>query len=464
MAFLTDRTVYDFYRGQNGEYLHSQFSNDNAQHVWNRTNEVANPSVDVIPDGDFQVLCYEMAINACSDTLAMDRPGDGTPQANYNGGKQISELILFDSVLSEADRLAMTEYLQKKWGAYQTAFVPLYVNVPEGQSVENTVALEGHLKLIKEGGETYNAVRHGQTYRGGTLVRAGTATVPVSGPTASVHSLGYQQYGLTGNKVVVETGATFDTKGNYDAYVYDFVLNGGFLANTGCKQQNYNKAWACGGNVTLTTNSQYCVDYWTAHTHGQVDLGGYELEVVSSSPDGILVFYKVAPTNGVIKTRGDTHLQFESNAAMDLRTVDLVLGTVICVMDAEINVRNLTTVDYTGAGASAPAGRQRHVNIHGVYKPFTDYAHYFALQDGATIDLSERMTELDLTNKSFVFAPDAEIRINLGNRRVPSTECLIKWDAKPENVKFLSMRNGSGCFESRADGLYRFRGLAIYIR
>lgn len=198
VAFLTDRTVYDFYRGQNGEYLHSQFSNDNAQHVWNGINEVANPSVDVIPDGDFQVLCYEMAINACSDTLA--------------------------------------------------------------------------------------------------------------------------------------------------------------------------------------------------------------------------------------------------------------------------NVRNLTTVGYTGEGHVGPSGRQRHVNIHGIYKPFTDCAHYFALQDGATIDLSERTTELDLTNKSFVFASDAEIRINLGNRRVPSTECLIKWDAKPENVKFLSMRNESGCFESRADGLYRFRGLTIYIR
>ena len=109
-----DGGAYNFHRGDGaegtavGSYAFTHYAT--IDKIWNGYTAVANLDTEVIPDDSFQVLCIETSVNANSNAIAEDRGKSDT-----TGGRQLSELIIFDTILSDEDRLAVTAYLTRKW-------------------------------------------------------------------------------------------------------------------------------------------------------------------------------------------------------------------------------------------------------------------------------------------------------------------------------------------------------------
>ncbi len=104
---------YHFSRGENGQWTSSYNPTDPTgekfARFWDGTNEVANMTSECPDDSRFLVVAAEMNEGAFANRITQDRYID------RNGGKQLSELILFDRVLTDEERVAVTEYLQNKW-------------------------------------------------------------------------------------------------------------------------------------------------------------------------------------------------------------------------------------------------------------------------------------------------------------------------------------------------------------
>ncbi len=338
----------------------------------------------------------------------------------------------------------------------------VHLDVPEGKTVTNTsLSLRGNVKLVKEGAGTFVANKPNQGYCA-TWVKAGTATIPMSGEQLADYSFKYYPYGARGTSITVEKGAVFDTKGNYDLFHYPVVLNGGKLANTGCNQANYG-SWGCNGKVLLTDDSFFQVDYYMAHSSDFIDLGGKTLN--ASIASGKYLFMNTFMTNGTLKTSGEGTIQFRTTTAKDMRTVDIVLGTAISVWDVDISVHNLTTVDYAGALGNGEKG----VKIFGAYKPVNDYVHNFTLQDKSTFDLSARTEPFDLVGKSLAFATGAVIYVEMGARPIRSCEPVIVWpeSSQPANLSNLFFKappRARYAVVKSDDGVYVMGGLTIFFR
>ncbi len=104
---------FHFSRGENGEWTSTHNPTDPTgekfARFWDGTNEVANMTSECPDDSRFLVVAAEMNEGAYANRITQDRFVD------RNGGKQLSELILFDRVLTDEERVAVTEYLQNKW-------------------------------------------------------------------------------------------------------------------------------------------------------------------------------------------------------------------------------------------------------------------------------------------------------------------------------------------------------------
>ena len=109
--FLCDSKSYDFHRGPNGEYASAEWSPKIAR-IWNGTNEVEDIYNEYPPTGVTQVFCIETSAPCACDSLSADRRSQFP---NRNGGRELREVILFRRVLSDAERLAVTRHLIRKW-------------------------------------------------------------------------------------------------------------------------------------------------------------------------------------------------------------------------------------------------------------------------------------------------------------------------------------------------------------
>ena len=108
----TGSAIYDFHRGEQGQYAANYTGNGvKIGYVWNGTAQV-DPTADNPDSSRFNVIAMQMkdGLTASVNRMTCDR-GNGT----RSGGKQLSELIVFNKELSEAERIAVTKYLQAKW-------------------------------------------------------------------------------------------------------------------------------------------------------------------------------------------------------------------------------------------------------------------------------------------------------------------------------------------------------------
>ena len=134
--------------------------------------------------------------------------------------------------------------------------------------------------------------------------------------------------------------------------------------------------------------------------------------------------------------------------------------------------------EHTGNMLIAKEGSQLYV--YGTFKPNTANSYFVGpqMQDGATVDLSEmtgpwsvKSGGANLTTCKYVtFANGATVNVNLGSRKVSTSEAIMTWDAesKPANLATLTFK---GVFNDRMvtlskreDGLYMPRGLVIIVK
>ena len=62
------------------------------------------------------------------------------------------------------------------------------------------------------------------------------------------------------------------------------------------------------------------------------------------------------------------------------------------------------------------------------------------------------------------FAEGATIFVDLGSRKMKSSEQVVEWSERPANVKFLAVPGAKGKFAAKDDGLYWNIGFGIIIR
>ena len=115
--YLCDSKGYDFHRGANGEYASREWSPKIAR-IWNGTNEVCDIYGEFPPTGVTQVFCIETSAPCACDSLSADRISQFHERS---GGRELREVILFNRVLSDAERLAVSRHLIKKWDVKEVA-------------------------------------------------------------------------------------------------------------------------------------------------------------------------------------------------------------------------------------------------------------------------------------------------------------------------------------------------------
>ena len=337
----------------------------------------------------------------------------------------------------------------------------LHVVVPSGQTAEVTsVGLEGTLKLVKEGAGTY-LVSYKSTdgiktrYVGGTSVREGSLKVREAESAATQTDYNFaktQQLGERGAETTVERGASFDCGGNYDGYIYTLVLNGGTYSAMGSVASYGN--WGTPLYLRLTADS--FMKSANDRQLGETDLAGCTLDV--TTPDNRSLYLRAALRNGTLIIRGGRLYPMQ---ALDCSTANLVLDGKMSCGQGTLSFHDLKVTSATsefGHGGN-------YYTVSGTYTPVTDQIHRFKLLDGATIDLSGRTTALANPDANgLFFEENATVFVDLGARKVKSSEPLVTWSAKPANVKFRAVPGTVGRFTAKDDGLYRSVGLGIIVR
>lgn len=110
-AFWLGDSTYNFHRGANGIYGDSGYAKFS---IVQKNGTAVDWRNEVVPDDAHYVfgIMTSSGIAACS--LTQDRTLTQIPKRN--GGKQLSELILFTSAISDSDFGVVTSYLMRKWG------------------------------------------------------------------------------------------------------------------------------------------------------------------------------------------------------------------------------------------------------------------------------------------------------------------------------------------------------------
>ena len=359
-----------FHRGEQGQYA-ATYGGVNMDRVWNGLNEASVLNDKPIPDA-FNVIAVQMKSASYFNSLTFDRG-----ITVRRGGKQLSELICFNRVLSDEERIAVTTYLQKKW--INTA----ELHVATDAAVENsTVAIKGALRLVVEGGGSFTASKADQSYIGGTTVAEntsltlGTAANPL-GP------------GNATQTVTMGEGARFFAGGNANntTCTYNFTLGAGSamtFGHNGSRELRHFASIVLNGNASITVQGGTGITGLSESLYSTIRLNGNTLSIsATESPDSLSRFIKsldagtirfeVVEGNGIQNHGGAT--DFSSARVEYAETAYVHLGNRgLSVGDFEYLSSKWRTF---GAGMSV-YGRYKAGALH---PPMT-------MQSGSTLDLS----------------------------------------------------------------------------
>ena len=342
----------------------------------------------------------------------------------------------------------------------------LHLDIPAGASlINNSVALTGYMKLVKEGEGTYIGKSKSQSYSGGTLVAAGRAQ-PGVGAAASGNT-GYLYIKPFGyGSITVAPGATFDVRSNYDYTYQELVLDGGTFENS---WEDMTMSDWCGSAIWGITDDSYMgVTNTLVFGRGTMDLHGNTLSVDITPTKTLYMGATSVPTvitNGTIDiTRGGC---LNLVGATDARTVDFRVHCALN-MGAAMSVHDYVAVyDYDdNAGTAA-------LNVYGAFKPATAYFYGPTLQNGSTLDLSAWRggwpiaSSFTSGNTAIAFAPGATVKVKIGANSVGSMKGskVLDWPVgDAPDVDFV--RADGECFGMRKkeDGLYIYRGMILIVR
>ena len=133
-----------------------------------------------------------------------------------------------------------------------------------------------------------------------------------------------------------------------------------------------------------------------------------------------------------------------------------------CAFDGGSIAANIALVKE---GESAFDGRG--TTVAGTLRPVGGTVGGVVLQDGATLDLSNRSDAFGLDENAISFANGASISISLGSRNVSSKTPLVSWTTAPSNVGTLTfLKCADGCrLAVKDDGVYPSpKGMMIIVR
>ncbi len=434
--WLGSTSVYHFHRGEQGQYSagYSNFSK-----MWNGTTQV-NISSEYPTADEFIFVAAEMKSASRSNSLTNDRNINGR-----NGGKKLSELICFSRDLTDAERTAVTEYLQQKWLSNNAPVVgELHVVVDSEASLNDAnITLKGNVMLVKEGAGTLTASKGGQCYIGGTKVMAGTlalgnATDPLGNGNAT-------------QTIFVEKGATFNggTYANDGTCCYNFQAGGNLVFGS-----SNNRAIRRFGSLELVDDVSFSLGGvsgfgGTASATSMVTLNGHTLSI-SSGGDSQIHY---------VKTKDAGVIDFVTGYLSGYQNSDLSTATVQVSGNANVHLGDwgysVGDFSYSSSAEFWQSYGAYPINVYGAYLAAA-FRPPLAMQDGSTLDLSGvtgswdssgtaayRAVGVNITDPGLV-SFTGNITIDLGGRKdvaaISSSDSpyLIKWSSQPDATFVLS--------------------------
>ena len=349
------------------------------------------------------------------------------------------------------------------------------LRVTFASATENTAtALGGNILFVKDGAGTFTSSK-AQTYTGGTIVAAGTAQPPKS---TSDYDASFTVFGT--GKITVNSNAVFNAQSTV-VYRNGIILNGGTLqggAGDGSKRPVVMLE-----QVTAPSSINQSIKAIDIGVSGTpIDLGGNTLSVSIASSTYFRWYGSLENTTGKFVSSGAGYFtDFPENAP----TVDLDLSSEVHFQNA-VHVRdyraatNKSNADGNGSGCG--------LYVSGVYTPVGDYYYGCIMEDGATIDLSERTGSFNVRSgltrdasssteaqkfarKTVQFADDATVYVKVGDRELDRNTALIAWDSttRPSNLSTLRFVFADGDYAGRelvkrSTGVYPFpNGLIIIL-
>ena len=335
----------------------------------------------------------------------------------------------------------------------------LTVEVPEGVDFNNSkLNLKGDIKLVKTGAGTLTASSAAaQMYTGGTTVEAGVLKLNASG----------SKYPLGAAKdmpvIRVAAGAKFDLNGKYDLNGYQFIVAGGKLANTGGDMPADSASLPSKCSIhQMTLEADSSLDssrnfLFRGNSGGVIDLGGHTLTATMAG--GKTLFLCNSMQNGRLLFNTPEAIFYVGNGGsgeISLSETDFDIYGKLAI-NTSVSVRNWTVRSPVGEGLSS---RDATVSVTGAFAPVTDYFCNTLLLDGATLDLSERSTALDVKSLDTAndkdyrlsFADNAHVMVDFGERRFREQVKVVDWtpDTKPSNLATLK-------FKASPENRYRSR-------
>ena len=345
----------------------------------------------------------------------------------------------------------------------------LLVEVAGGDVLlSDRVALNGSLKLVKEGAGTFIAARYDQAYAGGTEVAAGAVRL-VPPPSGGYRAM----VGPETSTVTVDAGAEFDICGNY-TMAFNHVLAGGMLTSSRHSRSNNRQVTS----LTLTADSVVSNKNFglLGPSYGEVKvrMNGHTVrtEFISNSGNKFYICHSTFEDEGKIQVGSSwfmTHNPSYSNVGRNI-TLELPANRGGVQLVAAFTVSNF----FTKAGSFAGTNT---LVVLGEYRPAEGGRKRFpnmVLADGATFNLSEmgNVPTFDTfdsaQNHTLSFADNATIKVKLGGRTVSGNVPVISWATPPDNLDTLTFVCGdegqSYALDKRNDGLYVVKGFMILIR
>ena len=442
--WLGDTGNYHFHRNESGNTAGAYAATySNFNKMWCGENEVA--LTDFPDDTKFIVVAGEMKSNSTSDRLTQDRG-----QSGRNGGKQLSELICFNRVLTADERLAVTDYLTKKWidgdaGAYATS--ELHIDTSAGNVANSSVAIAGNVKLVIEGGNQFTASKANQTYFGGTEVLAGTlalgtATHPLGNGNAT------QTVTVGGNGIL--NLATYKSE---STCYYNLVLDEGAVVqagDVGDRGTGRIASITLSGNATVKLSQRTLFGGSSAAKACQLTFRGHTLTLLSLG-DGNLGHVHV---NDYGTFRLDANNSSTTCPGMYLCEFDLRGAKLEVTERAFVKFGNWAfyATDFVYGGLNKFTGGACN-KINSVYGRYVagNYRPPFTMQDGSTLDLSKvsgawsstgtaiPSSHKDVTGPGMVsFASGATINIDVGERTIAAGDRLVQFASEPSGISFTT--------------------------
>ncbi len=456
-------SVYPFHRGDNGTYAATY---SNIARTWNGTMQ-ANMTTEAPDDTSFIVAAIETKSNSTANSLTNDRNYNGR-----NGGRQLAELVCFSRVLTDAERIAVTEYLQQKW------LVPAELRVQVSGSVENsTVALTGNVKLVVEGGGTFTASKANQTYTGGTEV-TGSGTTLVAG--TATHPFGN---GGAAQTVTVGEGATVNlgTCANGGTCVYNYNLGGslvcGYEGGRGTRRFNFINVISDSASLSINHS---LIGGTADNSMGWLQLNGHVFSI--STQNEPLMRYIAALDYGTIKFTGG-YEQFYQNCDLTKARVWFAGSSWIHLADYGFNAKDFRCDVAQWRVFGNGVNRDAQPKISGRYEAGANRPP-LTLLSGATLDisgvsgtwsadgraLSAAGSNVNYTEPGLVtfLSANASYTIDAGAREVAAGDKLVAFPSSyspGDTVTFTATATGAAqTLEERNLALKVKSGDGIYLR